>query len=174
MKKAQTLARLHLKSEGVAVEAAAAAALVCVLVTKSGVLTTLAWTGVCAASAFACLQALRLWVRRCAPEDHDVDLVGFNSRERSPAPWEVPNDEPAALFGTVLAAVAIPFVVAYVVVRAAMIYLIPTVAVLVGASVVEDVHPVRLVLVWVLAVGVAVANEFAVIIPYARRHGVEL
>ena len=166
--------RLHLRAEAVATEAAVSVFLTCVLLVGMRLWFAVGWSVVAGLLGAAAVQALRLAKDR--PDEARVDLLGINaSGEESPDDTSRPpaeNDSPTIL-GNILAAVAVPFVAVFVLLRLALLYLIPSSVVVIGVAV-THASPLRAGAAWVLSVLAALANELVLVQPLARRHNVSL
>ncbi|WP_300682186.1 hypothetical protein [Nocardioides sp.] len=122
----------------------------------------------------ASVQALRLLAP--AP-DTEVNLLGIDVGEHDD-PWATSDkdsdaDDEATLFGKVLAAAAIPFVAIFVAIRVAILYVVPTLVVLIAASTTTHALTVwTTAAAWLLSVLVSLANEYAILKPVARHYDV--
>lgn len=170
----QRTIRLHLRSEVAAVEASTAVFAACILLLGLSPAAAIGWGVLAGLVAATALQVLRLLPTR--PAGNEVNLLGFDPSRgdllgQKGATAEKKRFTPAGVF---IVAIASPLIIASVVIRFALLYLVPTVIVAALALTVSDLHPVRVLGVWGFAVLASLANEYAVVRPLAQRSDVPL
>lgn len=163
--------RVQLRAEAVAVEAAVSVLCVSLLFFDQAVARAIGWAVVAGLVGVAGVQALRL-VHDPGDEGGYVNLLGVGPE--TAATVEPGAEDPPTLFGNVLAAAAIPFIAVFVAVRIALLYVVPTVVVASSAALTSGVGLIEIAASWVVTVCIALANEYAVIRPLAKRHGISL
>lgn len=177
-------ARLHLRSEGVAVESLASVLLSCVLLLGLGLAQAFSWAVVAGLVGVAAIQALRLLPYR--EDSPPINLLGvdLDDSPNGGGGTQVDEGEPGSttIFGAILVAIAMPFIAAVVVIRFAVLYLIPTLVVAVAAFLAIETGRdltwwqvvLAVVVSWGGSVALAAANELLVVRPLADRKGIAL
>lgn len=169
--------RLLLRSEVTALEAGVSVFLAGNLLLGLGVWAAAGWGVLGALVGIAAIQALRLAPDRPKGTEVEVKLFGGggDSDAASPDPGEIKTEPgPPTAVGNVLAAIAMPFVAAYVLIRIALVYVVPTVVIAVACAVGGQATFLKTAIAWLLSLGASAANEYAVVRPLARRAGVSL
>lgn len=175
--------RLNLRSEVIAVEASVSVLLSCVLLLGTDLAYAFGWAAVAGLVGVAAIQTLRLLPQR--QDSPSVNLLGVDI-DNSGGGGRREDDEgesgSATAFGWVLVVLAMPFIVAVVVIRFAVLYLVPTIVVTVAALVAVETGggllgwqvAVAVVVAWGGSVALSAANERLVIHPVAERKGISL
>jgi hypothetical protein len=165
--------RVDLTSEAYAVEASSSVIAAGVLLADWRWPVAVGWGVVAGIAAGAAIQATRL-LRMPEPDANDVNLLCLDiGEEKQDAPTTDLDDEATTAFGILLATIAIPFVVAYVLIRMALTYVVPLGIVWLAAAQ-TDAHWLRAALVAVTCVLISLAHELAVVHPLARRYDVDI